>query len=207
MLAAARLADGDAAGLLGRAAATLERLVAAAGRPTSARPEIDALGWRSAVDARTGDGDADRLDTALAGAEQALRDVPGDQVVTSPQGAVRLTDLVRVGLLELTVQGLDLGVQPDRQALRLTARLLVDLLSARQPGRSVELRVPPHAAAQVVAGTTHTRGTPPAVVEVDPVAWLELATGRRTWAEAVADGSLRARGGRSDLSPHLPLLR
>ncbi len=41
------------------------------------------------------------------------------------------------------------------------------VLEERAPGRSVEVRVPPYAAVQVVPGVRHTRGTPPAVVETD----------------------------------------
>ncbi len=78
-------------------------------------------------------------------------------------------------------------------------------LAQRAPGRSVEVRVPPYAAVQVIAGPTHRRGTPSAVVETDPVTWLDLAAGRLTWAEAVAAGRVRASGERSDLSAWLPL--
>ena len=46
------------------------------------------------------------------------------------------------------------------------------LLEQRAPGRSVEVRVPPFAAVQVVPGVRHTRGTPPAVVETDGATWL-----------------------------------
>lgn len=80
------------------------------------------------------------------------------------------------------------------------------LLEARAPGRSVEVRVPPHAAVQVVPGVRHTRGTPPAVIETDAETWLALATGRTTWHEAVAAGSVRASGERTDLSALLPLV-
>jgi putative sterol carrier protein len=78
-------------------------------------------------------------------------------------------------------------------------------LQARAPGRAVEVRVPPYAAVQVIGGGTHTRGTPRAVVEMDGETWLALATGELTWADAVADGRVRASGERADLSPYLPL--
>lgn len=78
-------------------------------------------------------------------------------------------------------------------------------LSAKAPGNSVEVRVPPYAAVQVVEGVRHTRGTPPAVVEMDAATWLALATGESNWAEAVAEGQVRASGERTDLSPYLPL--
>ena len=79
------------------------------------------------------------------------------------------------------------------------------VLEERAPGRSVEVRVPPYAAVQVVPGVRHTRGTPPAVVETDAETWLALATGRTTWRQAVSDGAVRASGERTDLSAYLPL--
>ncbi len=79
------------------------------------------------------------------------------------------------------------------------------VLEERAPGRSVEVRVPPYAAVQVVPGVRHTRGTPPAVVETDAETWLAVATGRTSWAEAVESGRVRASGERTDLSAYLPL--
>lgn len=81
------------------------------------------------------------------------------------------------------------------------------VLEERAPGRSVEVRVPPHAAVQVIPGVRHTRGTPPAVIETDADTWLALATGRTTWHKAVHDGSVRASGERTDLTAYLPLER
>ena len=73
------------------------------------------------------------------------------------------------------------------------------------PGRAVEVRVPPYAAVQVVAGHTHRRGTPSAVVETDAETWLALADGTLTWDDAIASGRLHASGERSDLRHLLPL--
>ena len=78
-------------------------------------------------------------------------------------------------------------------------------LEVLAPGRSVEVRVPPFAAVQVVPGVRHTRGTPPAVVETDGETWLALATGRTTWGEALDSGRVVASGERTDLSAYLPL--
>ena len=110
-------------------------------------------------------------------------------------------------LVELVLAGLDQRppVAPDRGALRLVVKALAERLAASAPGRHVEARVPPYAAVQCVAGPRHTRGTPPNVVEADPVAFVELCTGRLTWAEAAADGRVRTWGDRADLSPYLPL--
>ncbi len=92
-----------------------------------------------------------------------------------------------------------------RADLRLLTKHFLALLAERAPGRSVEVRVPPYAAAQVVPGVRHTRGTPPAVVETDGETWLAVATGRMTWAEALASGAVLASGERTDLSAYLPL--
>ena len=96
--------------------------------------------------------------------------------------------------------------EPDRGALRTACRALAQELAARVPGRTVELRVPPYAAVQCVPGPRHTRGTPPNVVEVQPLAWVRLAVGALAWADAARDGRLAASGERSDLSEHLPLV-
>ncbi|HEU4568286.1 MAG TPA: sterol carrier family protein [Marmoricola sp.] len=88
---------------------------------------------------------------------------------------------------------------------RLLTKHYLALLAARAPGNSVEVRVPPYAAVQVVAGVRHTRGTPPAVVETDAATWVALATGELEWADAVAAGRVRASGERTDLAAYLPL--
>src|SRR5207244_3958782 len=86
------------------------------------------------------------------------------------------------------------------------AAFAAERAAARAPGRSVEVRIPPYAAVQCIPGPRHTRGTPPAVIETDPLTWLRLATGRTTWSEAVAAGSVLASGERTDLGGYLPLL-
>ena len=85
-------------------------------------------------------------------------------------------------------------------------RHTLELFAEEYPGGAVELRVPPFAAVQAIAGTRHTRGTPPAVVETDAATWLALVTGDLKWARAAADGRVRASGERSDLTEQLPLL-
>ena len=80
-----------------------------------------------------------------------------------------------------------------------------DGVAVEAPGRHVEARIPPYAAVQCVEGPRHTRGTPPNVVEADPVAFVLLCTGRLAWAAAAADGRVRTWGDRADLSPYLPL--
>lgn len=103
------------------------------------------------------------------------------------------------------VDDLDHGRQPEPAALATAVRDLLRALSTAAPGRSVEVRVPPYGAVQCVAGPRHTRGTPPNVVETDPLTWVAVATGRESWHTAVADGRISASGNRTDLSPYLPL--
>jgi hypothetical protein len=95
--------------------------------------------------------------------------------------------------------------QPPRSVVGTAVKTTARWLAQQVPGRSVELRVPPHVAVQCVEGPRHTRGTPPNVIETDAATWLRLATGQLAWDEAVAGGSVVASGNRADLSPHLPL--
>ena len=90
--------------------------------------------------------------------------------------------------------------------LRLLVKHALAVLQRRAPGGAVEVRVPPYSAVQVIGGTTHKRGTPPAVVETDADTWIALAYGGLGWADAVAAGRVVASGERSDLTPYLPLL-
>jgi hypothetical protein len=103
------------------------------------------------------------------------------------------------------LDALDRGAEPDRIVLRDAVRTLLAELAERAPGRSVEVRIPPFGAIQCVAGPRHTRGTPPNVVETDPMTWLLVATGRLAWSDAVASGKIHASGIRTDLSELLPV--
>lgn len=96
--------------------------------------------------------------------------------------------------------------QPDRAVTALAVRYLLQVLAEASPGRSVEVRVPPWGAVQVVEGPKHTRGTPPNVVELDAATFLAIATGGLEWASAVAAGRVHASGARSDLSGLFPLV-
>ena len=79
------------------------------------------------------------------------------------------------------------------------------LLVAANPGRAIEVRIPPYAAVQCGEGPTHTRGTPPNVIEMDAQTWLALASGEKSWADAMAEGLIVASGVRADLTELLPL--
>jgi hypothetical protein len=95
--------------------------------------------------------------------------------------------------------------QPPRAVVGAAVKTSARWLAQHVPGRSVELRIPPHVAVQCIEGPRHTRGTPPNVVETDAATWLKLATGATTWAQAIEAGAVTASGNRADLSPHLPL--
>jgi hypothetical protein len=95
--------------------------------------------------------------------------------------------------------------EPASADLRLLTKHFLAVLEQRAPGHSVEVRVPPYAAVQVIPGVRHTRGTPPAVVETDAPTWIALATGQLAWADAVSSARISASGERTDLSAYLPL--
>jgi hypothetical protein len=180
----------------------------AAAAEIAERDQIAAAGMtpRDVIDAA-----ANARETLLS----AVGAVRGDPVVVGRRGPLKLSDLMVTRVNETVVHSLDLSAslpqQPsitmDRQAVGVSSRMLAGVLAERAPGHTVEVRVPPYVAVQCVEGPRHTRGTPPNVVEVDPVSWVELATGRLRWETAVADGRVRASGERSDISALLPVLR
>lgn len=94
----------------------------------------------------------------------------------------------------------------DRRTTATAVRYTLEELGLLAPGRSVEVRVPPFGAVQVVEGPRHTRGTPTNVVELDANTWLRLATGGLDWLDAEESGALRASGQRADLTTYLPLV-
>ncbi len=99
-----------------------------------------------------------------------------------------------------------LASDPDRDTVATAARYLLAELGGKAPGRSVEVRVPPYGAVQCIEGTSHRRGTPPAVIEMDADTWIALATGKTAWADAVREGLVQASGERADLAHLLPLI-
>ena len=109
-------------------------------------------------------------------------------------------------LVASVLRALDGGADPEAGELRDAARYLLRLLATRHPGRVLEVRIPPVAAVQCLPGPVHTRGTPPNVVETDPVTWVRLATGRLGWADAVGSAAVHASGPRADLAAYLPLV-
>ncbi|MEV7995325.1 sterol carrier family protein [Streptomyces sp. NPDC086077] len=151
--------------------------------------------------------DVERRFTADLDAHQGTRLLP------TSAGALPLADYVVTRTVELVVHTDDLNaavpgleVPYDRQALAAATRLLADALAAKAPGGSTEVRIPPYAVVQCVEGPRHTRGTPPNVVETDPLTWIRLATGRLAWPDAVAEAKVSASGERADLGKLLPLM-
>lgn len=101
---------------------------------------------------------------------------------------------------------LDGGPEPARDVVRGAVKESLAALASVAPGRSVEVRIPPFGAVQCITGPRHGRGTPPNVVETGARTWLALALGAMSWADAVADGSLRASGSRAaEVARLLPL--
>ena len=94
----------------------------------------------------------------------------------------------------------------DRDVIATAVRWSLEELAERAPGQSVEVRVPPFGATQILEGTTHRRGTPPAVVELGHDAFLRLVVGQVSWPDAVGRGLVAASGEQADLEQLLPLL-
>ncbi|MEU1198817.1 sterol carrier family protein [Streptomyces sp. NPDC005813] len=196
------------------------------GRPEPARQDGTLLDWPSAIHAdspaiaayahelaeRTPDlaahlADTERHFTAL------LAEHPGTRLLDTSAGALPLADYLVTRTVELVVHTDDLNravpgldIPYDRQALAACTRLLADTLAVKAPGASTEVRIPPYAVVQCVEGPRHTRGTPPNVVETDPLTWIRLAAGRTEWKAAVEDAKVSASGERADLGGLLPLM-
>ncbi|MFE2353030.1 sterol carrier family protein [Streptomyces parvulus] len=208
---------------VGMALTAVDRLL---DEPEPARQDGRLLDWPSAIaaDADAIAGTARRLAAGHPDLDAHLADVErcfterldthqGGRLLPTSAGALPLADYVVTRTVELVVHtddltaavpGLDIPL--DRQALAAATRLLADALAAKAPGASTEVRIPPYAVVQCVEGPRHTRGTPPNVVETDPLTFVRLAAGRLTWKDAVAGAKLSASGERADLAELLPLL-
>jgi hypothetical protein len=93
----------------------------------------------------------------------------------------------------------------DRETTAVAVRFVLQEFARIAPGKSVEVRVPPHGAVQIVEGLGHTRGTPPNVIELDAATLVALAVGDETWDATVARGAVRASGTRATLNELVPL--
>jgi uncharacterized protein (TIGR03083 family) len=167
----------------------------------------DTVGDYTAAELLTQLRDGEPVRTAAAG-------VDGKTVVAGGRGPVTAGDWVRTRMVEVAVHCDDFSrstperepVPLRRDVLAMAVRTTAEALAEQAPGRSVEIRIPPFIAVQAIEGPTHRRGTPPNVVEMQPLTWLRIACGRMSFTAAVADGSIRASGPRSDISAYLPVL-
>ncbi len=116
-----------------------------------------------------------------------------------------MSDPALAAQLQACLTAYSMDRKPDRDVEKAAVKATLALLTDKAPGRSVEVRIPPYAAVQVIEGVRHRRGTPAAVVECDARTWIELSTGALTWEQARAEGRVAASGERSDLSAYLPL--
>lgn len=97
------------------------------------------------------------------------------------------------------------GGEAPRAVTATAVRFLLQLLGDREPGATVEVRVPPFGAVQFMEGLSHTRGTPPNVVEMDAATFIRLASGDLTWGDARDRALVSASGSRADISAFLPI--
>ncbi|MEU8515170.1 sterol carrier family protein [Kitasatospora sp. NPDC048722] len=229
-----RLGEWTVRELLAHLAVQLDFVPAHLDDPLQGRPPLDLTGWVAAVGTVAPLLDEQARERAAAdftGAPAAVAEAFGRAadaltgLLERPEaadparrfeirlGSMTLADMLVTRLVETVVHADDLAdalgpdaFPHDRQAVAAVTRLLADALAARAPGGAVELRIPPYAVVQAVEGPRHTRGTPPNVVETDPLTWIRLATGRTAWAAAVDAAAVSASGERSDLSAYLPVL-
>jgi hypothetical protein len=83
--------------------------------------------------------------------------------------------------------------------LKGKVKQILKVVQELAPGRSVELRIPPHAAIQCVGGSTHRRGTPPNVVEMKAETLISLLERPEDWQQFRESGAISASGANSNL--------
>lgn len=140
---------------------------------------------------------ARQLAPQLSDLVSALSRADLPNTVASEYGPVRLIDYLRAETILLVDLAMDTMGIAQPAAMAEATRSLASVLTQRHPGRTIEVRVPPHVAVQIGAfgdGPSHTRGTPPNVVEISPLTFLALATGRQSWTRAAASGTLTYSG-------------
>ncbi|MGP3923874.1 sterol carrier family protein [Streptomyces sp. 8N616] len=219
-----RLGDWSVRDLVAHIAMCVGAVSHYAEQPAPSVREVALVDWPAATAAHAGTVDENTRALAAQGEPQelltraadrlavTLASTPDDRLLAGRVGAIRLDDFLVTRCIELTVHGDDLAaalgaeIPYDRQALAAATRVLADALAAKAPGGSVEVRIPPFAVVQCAEGPRHTRGTPPNVVETDPLTWIRLATGRMSWADALGAAAVSASGERADLSALLPVL-
>ncbi|GAA0966663.1 sterol carrier family protein [Frigoribacterium faeni] len=117
----------------------------------------------------------------------------------------RIDDAVGAAAVRDATTAIDGGESAPRTVTATAVRWLLQVMADAEPGATVEVRVPPFGAVQFREGLSHTRGTPPNVVETDAATFIRLATGRLTWPDAVAQALVSASGSRADLTGYAPV--
>ena len=123
---------------------------------------------------------------------QGVRNPPSDQ-----DGLRALKDLLN---------SYEINQEVNKTIEQTAVKFCLQLLHEKAPGNSVEVRIPPYAAVQVIPGISHKRGTPPAVIEMTARIWIDLAIGNIDWITTKTSGAISASGERADLSAFLPLI-
>ena len=85
-------------------------------------------------------------------------------------------------------------------AIASQVKEILNIIKQLSPGGLVELRIPPYAAIQCVAGGNHKRGTPPNTVEMSGQVLIKLINDPSSWHNLCAQGDIAASGINSDLS-------
>ena len=124
--------------------------------------------------------------------KQGVRNPPSNQ-----EGLQALKDLI---------DSYKTNQEVNKLVEQTAVKYCLQLLHEKAPGNSVEVRIPPYAAVQVIPGISHKRGTPPAVIEMSARIWIDLAIGNIDWATTKNSSSISASGERADLSAFLPLI-
>ena len=84
--------------------------------------------------------------------------------------------------------------------IKSQVNLILKVIKEVAPGRSVELRIPPHAAIQCVSGSIHRRGTPPNTVEMSGQTLITLSKRPDLWDQLCSEGAISASGTNSNLA-------
>ena len=124
--------------------------------------------------------------------KQGVRNPPSNQ-----EGLQALKDLL---------SSFENNQEVDKVVEQTAVKYCLQILHEKAPGNSVEVRIPPYAAVQVIPGISHKRGTPPAVIEMSARIWIDLAIGKIDWITTKNNGSISASGERADLSAYLPVI-
>ena len=128
--------------------------------------------------------------------------------IMSPKQGVRNPPSSQEGLQALKdlLNSYEINKEINKLIEQTAVKYCLQLLHEKAPGNSVEVRIPPYAAVQVIPGISHKRGTPPAVIEMSARIWIDLVIGKIDWATTKSSGAISASGERADLSTFLPLI-